>query len=212
MPFVGVLLTAIVIAACSGPANEAAHQHDHPSSPDAPTAAYTTPDDSLPAVEAPAGEPAPHAHHHEDAAPLAAAEMGPILEAYFPIATMLAEDSTDGLEDASARLAAALDAAIARQPGHALLAEVREHAGRLGAASGIEPARTAFGLMGPAMARLAEVSEVPAGMTVHRMVCGMADAPEGGVWLQDHDEVRNPYFGSTMLRCARTVEAVHAEA
>ena len=37
---------------------------------------------------------------------------------------------------------------------------------------------------------------------VYSYVCGMApDVPEAGIWLQTDESVRNPYFGSAMLRC-----------
>lgn len=199
-----------MIAACSGPANDAAHNHDHPANPGAATAEHSAAADTLPTAPPPAGQD--HAAHHPaadtDISPLAADEMGAILSAYFPIAAMLAEDSTEGLADAGARLAQALTAAANRHSDHATLAEIRAHADGLAAATTLNDARDHFGMMSPPLARLAEASEAPAGMDVYRMVCGMADAPEGGVWLQDHDQVRNPYFGSAMLRCARTVEAV----
>jgi hypothetical protein len=215
MPLVGFVLTAFLIAACSGPGNGAAHHHDHPASPDAPAAAHAAAEDSLPTAPAPAGHDHAadaHADHH-DATPLAADEMGAILSAYFPIAAMLAEDSTEGLDAAGARLAEALRAAADRHQGHEALAQILPHAESLAAAATLEEARGHFGMMSPTLARLADASETPAGMEVYRLVCGMADAPEGGVWLQDHDQVRNPYFGSAMLRCARTVESVteHAD-
>jgi hypothetical protein len=41
----------------------------------------------------------------------------------------------------------------------------------------------------------------------------MAFQGKGAIWYQDSDQVRNPYFGSTMLKCADRVEQiVHDEA
>lgn len=38
--------------------------------------------------------------------------------------------------------------------------------------------------------------------------CPMAFQGKGAVWYQDNEQVRNPYFGSTMLKCADRVEKV----
>ncbi|MCH8839867.1 MAG: DUF3347 domain-containing protein, partial [Planctomycetes bacterium] len=37
---------------------------------------------------------------------------------------------------------------------------------------------------------------------VYQLHCSMAFDFRGASWLQDNPEVRNPYFGSKMLRCA----------
>ncbi|MCH8501319.1 MAG: efflux RND transporter periplasmic adaptor subunit [Aliidiomarina sp.] len=36
---------------------------------------------------------------------------------------------------------------------------------------------------------------------LHLMFCPMARRGQGAYWLQEHDELLNPYFGSRMLRC-----------
>ncbi|MBQ4820800.1 DUF3347 domain-containing protein [Aquimarina sp. MMG016] len=36
---------------------------------------------------------------------------------------------------------------------------------------------------------------------VHKQFCPMAFEGEGGYWLSDSKEVRNPYFGNKMLKC-----------
>ena len=36
----------------------------------------------------------------------------------------------------------------------------------------------------------------------------MAFGNKGAIWLQKDDQTRNPYFGSTMLKCADRVEKV----
>lgn len=43
---------------------------------------------------------------------------------------------------------------------------------------------------------------------IYEIHCPMAFERRGAVWYQDSDQVRNPYFGSTMLKCADRVERV----
>ena len=40
----------------------------------------------------------------------------------------------------------------------------------------------------------------------------MAFQGKGGVWYQANDEVRNPYYGATMLGCADKVQIIAGEA
>lgn len=48
---------------------------------------------------------------------------------------------------------------------------------------------------------------------IFELHCPMAFQGKGAVWYQDSDQTRNPYFGSTMLKCADRVEQiVHDEA
>lgn len=50
-------------------------------------------------------------------------------------------------------------------------------------------------------------SEAP----VWELHCPMAFRGKGATWYQDNDQVRNPYFGATMLKCADRVERVAGE-
>ena len=50
-------------------------------------------------------------------------------------------------------------------------------------------------------------SEAP----VWELHCPMAFRGKGATWYQDNDQVRNPYFGATMLKCADRVERVASE-
>jgi Cu(I)/Ag(I) efflux system membrane fusion protein len=47
---------------------------------------------------------------------------------------------------------------------------------------------------------------------VYLLHCPMAFANKGAVWFQQDDQVRNPYFGSTMLKCADRVELIAGRA
>lgn len=48
---------------------------------------------------------------------------------------------------------------------------------------------------------------------IYELHCPMAFQGKGAIWYQDSDQTQNPYFGSTMLKCADRVEKiVHDEA
>ncbi len=42
--------------------------------------------------------------------------------------------------------------------------------------------------------------------TVYELHCPMAFQNRGAVWYQDNEQVRNPYFGNQMLKCADSVK------
>jgi Cu(I)/Ag(I) efflux system membrane fusion protein len=48
-------------------------------------------------------------------------------------------------------------------------------------------------------------------VSVYQHYCAMAFNKRGAAWLQADEEVRNPYFGSTMLRCAEHSELIVGE-
>ena len=86
---------------------------------------------------------------------------------------------------------------------HERVTAIQDAAASLAAATTLDDARTAFGALSLPFADLVEATGTPAGYDLTRHVCGMADAPAGGVWLQRDGDARNPYFGSAMLACGR---------
>lgn len=46
------------------------------------------------------------------------------------------------------------------------------------------------------------------GATVFYEYCPMAFNNEGGYWLSDNSEIRNPYFGDKMLKCGSVAEVL----
>lgn len=143
--------------------------------------------------------------------PTERAALDEAVAAYLAVADRLADDT---VADVPA-YARTLEAALARlTENHRLreyaadLAEARTHAEHLGRAGTLTEARAAFGQLGPPFARLVAAAGPPRDMTLTRFVCGMADAPERGVWLQAEGEPRNPYFGASMLRCHRSRDAL----
>lgn len=128
--------------------------------------------------------------------PASAEPLDAVLEPYFRIQSMLADDSVEGV---------AKDAAM-----------VADAAGRLGAAAGpvsaaardlstvttIAAARKAFGALSAALIGYAEKTKTPLGADVHTVHCPMARA----TWLQKGEQVRNPHYGKSMLTCGEIVK------
>ncbi len=46
---------------------------------------------------------------------------------------------------------------------------------------------------------------------VYELHCPMAFQGRGAIWYQNNDQTRNPYFGSTMLKCADRVDEIRPE-
>lgn len=43
---------------------------------------------------------------------------------------------------------------------------------------------------------------------IHQQYCPMAFDGQGGYWLSDSDEIRNPYFGDVMLACGEVTKVL----
>lgn len=43
---------------------------------------------------------------------------------------------------------------------------------------------------------------------LYKQFCPMAFEGQGGYWISDREEIRNPYFGDKMLTCGKVVEVI----
>ncbi|MEM8600999.1 MAG: DUF3347 domain-containing protein [Bacteroidota bacterium] len=197
------------------PTASVAFPDDHPAHPEAPTAPFVA-TATLAPFDA-AFSPATLGTSEGDTllvlTPEGEAALRAALTAYLAIAERLAADQADSLATPASTFAAALDAltnteAVGRP--HAwheraqAFATIRTHAEALAIAPDLGAARAAFGQLSLSFADLVAATGAPGGFTLTRFVCGMADAPGGGVWLQADESPRNPYFGSAMLMCHRS--------
>jgi Cu(I)/Ag(I) efflux system membrane fusion protein len=142
------------------------------------------------------------------------AALADLLEAYLAIGDALAGDTISGVKPRAEQMRELFGAVTAAPPPadahfwhkHANDVEtVTQQTARLASATDIDAARNAYGHLSDALDRIVSATGVPPslGIEIDRRVCGMApDVPRDGVWLQRAaDAVRNPYFGSMMLRC-----------
>lgn len=133
------------------------------------------------------------------------AKMQPILESYLGIANALSNDSLDGVHkeaEAIAERAGTLDSkSISGE--HAshykdIPKNLKRAAVALGRAKSLDEARDEFKQLSMPMAMWATMSKPK---DVEVLYCSMAKAS----WVQRRGNVRNPYYGSTMLKCGRVV-------
>jgi len=141
-----------------------------------------------------------------------AADLHALLERYFQIETLLAQDRFDGTAQPARDVAAAVDRLLAAEiPArphfwheHDEAAEVRGKALELTESASLADARLHFGDLSVALTRLLTATGVPAtlGKEVRELHCPMFREGQGGsIWLQPSGAVRNPYFGPIMLEC-----------
>jgi len=188
-------LMALVIAGCASSHDDAGHE-DHSEA--------ATDEVSIEQTAAPVS-------YAELAAPAAQAYAN-AMDEYLQISARLAADSSHGVPEMAGRMTSHLETMLAERPaGAEHVSASLPHARSLAAATALEDQREHFGEMSPHLDELVRTVGPPAGTELHRFVCGMGNAPQGGVWLQADREPRNPYFGASMLRCAQVAEKVPAE-
>ena len=208
------ILSFVVVVGCGPKTVEVTIPQNHPANPDAPQTVFEIPSDALTEEMAPTEEGASsdNAAHH-GAATLSEEGEGALtemLDAYFVIGDQLASDT---IADVNAKAHAMLEAFHTLE--HEAPAElwsshedyteaIHDYGHELGDLSDIKAARIAYGSLSDSLNHLIAAVGVPASYEkpVYSFVCGMAkDIPQNGIWLQIGDNVRNPYFGSAMLKC-----------
>jgi hypothetical protein len=126
------------------------------------------------------------------AATVLAAELPKALvDPYLTVQAALAGDSTAGVADAARAIEMA--AASLGADGAPVVAGAK----KLNGAKTLADARGAFGELSVAIVDYATKTkaDIPAGL--HVAYCPMADRP----WLQTEKDIKNPYYGSSMLTC-----------
>jgi Cu(I)/Ag(I) efflux system membrane fusion protein len=162
-----------------------------------------------------AGEHAGHAMPPAPAVdPEFHAQLAAVVEGYLGVQTALAADN-HGAATASAtqtiEALAKVDMALVTGKDHT---DWMMHAGELktllaalAGADGIEPARRQFALLSEQIAATLARFGVPEGK-LYKAWCPMAFDNRGASWIQNGEEINNPYFGATMLRCGEVREVI----
>lgn len=73
--------------------------------------------------------------------------------------------------------------------------------------SNIEQLRKSFQTVSAAMIEMANMFK-PLNKTIYVLHCPMADNNKGADWLSSEKEIRNPYFGSSMLTCGEVTKEI----
>jgi len=82
-----------------------------------------------------------------------------------------------------------------------------EEAAKVAATDNLSDQRKAFTALSNEMATLVKATSLLAG-SVYVEYCPMANNSTGGYWLSNEQEIRNPYFGDSMLRCGSVKETI----
>lgn len=114
-----------------------------------------------------------------------------LVDPYLQVQAALAADTFNGVAAKAAAIATAA-AALGKDA-----EKLVEGARKLAAAKDIAAARNAFGEVSDALVAYADKTKSQLGPDVRVAYCPMVDKP----WLQKDKEIRNPYYGSSMLTC-----------
>lgn len=221
---IGFLAVFLLQIGCSAKFDEFVIAQDHPANADAPESAFYSAPDVMTSNMRSHEEETEHpimvslSEASEDA-------LGMMLDAYFAIGDQLASDTMENVNAKTQQMLEAFHTLENEVPGdlweshqdHTLA--IHDYGHELGDVSDIKTARTIYGSLSEAVNHLVTPTGVPTKdeKPVYKYICGMAaDVPQGGVWLQKGFPARNPYFGSSMLRCysdqAQVAAAVTKEA
>ena len=213
------ILTALFLLAaigCGSKTVDLTTSQDHPANPDAQQGVSA--DHHTMAMEKMHKGHMPMTEMHEGNTQHSAPELSPdgaealaaMLDAYLAIGGQLASDT---IEDVNAQAHAMLEAfhtvegeasAELWSAHEAHAKTIHETGHELGNLSDIKAARIAYGSLSDSLNHFIDAIGVPTSYdkSLYSYVCGMApDVPKAGIWMQTGESVRNPYFGSAMLRC-----------
>ena len=120
------------------------------------------------------------------------------LTSYFEIQKALANDDFKAAKKVAATLNK--ESESCSLAGHDCCATIRESTAAIAKAIDIKSARASFKNFSDTLTAKLE-SEEAASDPVYKIHCPMAFGNTGGTWLQDNEDLRNPYYGSMMLKC-----------
>jgi len=147
-----------------------------------------------------------------------AKSLDPFLNDYLALQKALAEDKLEPSKENLKRLpgdlkrveAGALEGDTADQweTISEALSKQLEHAAHVTDFAGIRKLNVG---LSEHLIELVKTFGVTGGKALYHAHCPMANDGEGASWLQDHDEVLNPFYGAEMLHCGEIKEAIEPE-
>lgn len=82
------------------------------------------------------------------------------------------------------------------------------NAEKIADSSNLDDQRLAFSELSNEMNKLVKANK-PISGTLYLEYCPMANNDAGAYWLSNDKEIKNPYFGSMMLKCGMVKETIH---
>ena len=205
LSILSVVLLLITIG-CGSKTVDLTHSQDHPADPDSKHGPAPT-HGGMPTAQM---HETDEGHSSPELSPEGVKALAAMLDAYITIGGQLASDTMDGVNAQAHTMLEAFHTVEHETPAalwraHEAHTKIIHDTGhQLADLSDIKAARIAYGSLSDSFKHFITVTGVPTsyGKTVYSYVCGMApDVPEAGIWMQTDEPVRNPYFGSAMLRC-----------
>lgn len=123
-----------------------------------------------------------------------------LLSPYFELQTALSKDDLDTAKSS----AASFKMMLGHGPSHEeapSLADLSDEAAKIEAADDIKSAREAFHAISGDLASMVEHVGTSGKSDVVKMHCPMAFNNKGADWLQNSEDLANPYYGAMMLKC-----------
>lgn len=158
-----------------------------------------------------------HTDHKEHAKPIAINNkakkaLHPLFEAYLKLKDALVSDDLDNAKQAAKELQKAhgkVNMSLFKGEAHDVWMKhsspIKEDMNQLIKASDIKMVRAKFIRLSEQMIMLAKTFQ-PNEQTIFIQYCPMADNNKGANWISLENEVRNPYFGASMLKCGEVKE------
>jgi Cu(I)/Ag(I) efflux system membrane fusion protein len=78
-------------------------------------------------------------------------------------------------------------------------------------ATEIDAARKAFEILSSELIAVVLQFGIPETQQLYRIHCPMAFNNKGADWLQTDKDIRNPYFGASMLKCGEVTEEINVK-
>jgi len=123
-----------------------------------------------------------------------------LLTPYFELQTALSKDDLATAKSS----AASFKMMLGHGPSHEeapSLADLSDEAAKIEAATEIKSAREAFHAISEDLASMVEHVGTSGKSDVVKMHCPMAFNNKGADWLQNSEDLANPYYGAMMLKC-----------
>lgn len=143
------------------------------------------------------------------------AQLSGVLAGYLNVQKALAGDDLEAAKkgaDGTMKALSKVDMKLLEGEAHMKwmksLKALQEHAGKISAAGDIKTARAEFKPLSDAMIEVIACFGASGKAPVYRIHCPMAFEHKGADWLQADKETRNPYYGSSMLKCGDLVETM----
>jgi len=132
-------------------------------------------------------------------------EMKSVYEDYFAVRSALAHDSMENVSKHSKAIAERIGGfpkADAAGDMNALLKDIQTSAAALTEKGDIAAARTEFGNLSDRLVEYQKRFVSDESEKAHVFFCDMVKRP----WLQEEQEIGNPYYGASMLKCGREIK------